>query len=225
MGLLKSLFNKRNNNLENQILNLPDAEISKLPKYLIYPQNLDSKAKAISNQKCGYQLMLDNELANTTPEVKKNQPAFDCNETHIYWKTNLPYFVSVTTMKTPSVKTSNLKGWVESQDKMGQMFGSMISFLNLPSKMNFGEYTRVQMIYLGQSETYNKLHSFEETHVYCHIFYLGNQLYKKFILCAKRGITSWKVECTIPTEPNAVPTQNIELPGMIFGSFFKAMNK
>ena len=71
MGLLKSLFNKRNNNLENQILNLPDADISKLPKYLIYPQNLDSKTKAISNQKCGYQLMLDNELANTTPEVKK----------------------------------------------------------------------------------------------------------------------------------------------------------
>ena len=48
----------------------------------------------------------------------------------------------------------------------------------------------------------------------------GVQDGKKFILCAKRGITSWKVECTIPIEPNAVPTQNIELPGMIFGSFF-----
>lgn len=47
-------------------------------------------------------------------------------------------------------------------------------------------------------------------------------LYKKFILCAKRDTTSWKAECTFPSDSEALlPTDTVP-PGQVFGSFFSA---
>ena len=118
------------------------------------------------------------------------------------------------------MKSSNLRNWVEAQDQLGLMLGVMTPFLNIPSRMEAGEYRRGGMIDLGQEAAYNKLRGFEETHAYCHVFYLGNKLYKKFILIAKRGTSSWKVECTIPSETERLLPPELIPPGMVFGSFF-----
>ena len=98
----------------------------------------------------------------------------------------------------------------------------MKPFLNLPSGLANGEYRRVEMHDLGECTAYNKLHGFEETHVYCHVFYLGDTLYKKFILCAKRDTSSWKVECTFPSDSEALQPTDTVPPGQVFGSFFPA---
>ena len=219
-------FGRRGDSLESRVLNIPEEKICALPGFLVYPRDhfarkmFEGKVKEICNRKCGYQFLLYMDIADTTPEIKQQQPAFERNETHIYWKPDSPSFVSVSTMKGPSVKTSSLRNWVEAQDQMGLLFGSMTPFLNIPSKLETGEYRRVGMIDLGQEAVYNTLHGFEETHVYCHVFRLGDTLYKKFILIAKRGTSSWKAECTIPSETERLLPPELVPPGMVFGSFF-----
>lgn len=125
-------------------------------------------------------------------------------------------------MKAPSVRTSNLQNWVEANDQMGMLFGNVKPFLNLPSGLANEEYRRVEMHDLGECPAYNKLHGFEETHVYCHVFYLSDTLHKKFLLCARRDTTSWKVECTFPSDSEALMPTDAVPPGQVFGSFFPA---
>ena len=105
---------------------------------------------------------------------------------------------------------------------MGVLFGDMKPFLNLPSGLANGEYRRVEMHDLGECTAYNKLHGFEEAHVYCHVFYLGDTLYKKFILCARRDDFSWKVECTFPSNLAALQPTDTVPPEQVFGSLFPA---
>lgn len=227
MKLLDNLLKKRSGGSLGRCLeNISGVGQSDLPGYLVYPQDpiaqkmFGSEMKAVIDRRCGYQFMLYTGIADIKPEIRKQMPDFDLNETHIFWKTGSPSCCSVSTMKAPSVKTSNLRGWVESNDQMGLMFVEMVPFLNLPSQWEAGEYRRVQLYYLGENTTYGKLHGFEETHVYCHVFYLGDKLYKKFILCVKKNTTSWKVECTFPSEREVLlPTDTVP-PGQIFGSFF-----
>lgn len=225
--LLNRFFTKRDDrSLEALLESLPDARLRELPPYLVYPNDPVSKSmsasgmQAVCDPRCGYQFMLCTGIADPQPEIRLQMPDFDINETHVFWKPDSPSFCSVSTMKFISVKTSGLKGWVEFTDRMGLMFGAMLPFLNLPSSWEAGGYRRVDMHDLGESSAYNRLHGFEESCVYCHVFYLGNTLYKKFILCAKRGITSWKVECTFPSGQEALLPSDMVPPGQIFGSFF-----
>lgn len=226
MSLWNKLFGRKSGSLESRVWNIPEEKIRTLPGFLVYPGNnisrklFEGKMKEICNKKCGYQFLLYTDIADTKPEIRQQQPAFECNETHIYWKPDSPSFVSISTMKGPSVKTSRLRNWVEAQDQMGLLFGNMTPFLNIPSKMEAGEYRRVDMIDLGQEAGYNTLHGFQETHVYCHVFRLGDTLYKKFILIAKCGTSSWKAECTIPSETERLQPSDLVPPGMVFGSFF-----
>ena len=90
-------------------------------------------------------------------------------------------------MKAPGVKTSNLRNWVEMNDQMGMLFGDMTPFLNLPAGLANGEYRWVEMHGLGECAAYNKCHGFEETHVYCHVFYLGDTLYKEIYPLCEAG--------------------------------------
>lgn len=226
MSFWNKRFGRKGNNLESRVRNIPEEEICVLPEFLVYPGDpiarimFEGKTKAVCNRKCGYQFLLYTDIADTTPEVRQQQPAFECNETHIYWKSDSPSFVSVSTVKGPSVKSSDLRNWVEAQDQLGLMLGTMTPFLNIPSKMEAGGYRRLDMIDLGQEAAYNKLHGFEEAHAYCHVFYLGNKLYKKFILIAKRDTSSWKTECTIPSETERLQPSELVPPGMVFGPFF-----
>lgn len=226
MSFGDKLFGRKGGSLESRVRNISKEEISALPGFLVYPGDpiarnmFEGKVKEIRNRKCGYQFLLYTDIADTTPEIRQQQPAFECNETHIYWKPDSPSFVSVSTMKGPGVKTSSLRNSVEAQNQMGLMFGDMTPFLNIPSKMETGEYRRVGMVDLGQEAAYNRLHGFEETHAYCHVFYLGDKLYKKFILIAKRDTFSWKAECTIPSETERLQPSELVPPRLVFGSFF-----
>lgn len=225
--LLKKLFKNGNfKSSETHPENLFDNGLNEIPGYLVYPDDplskamFESKMQEICDRRCGYRFLLYTDIADPSPEIRQWTPSFDINETHIFWKSDSPSFCSVSTMKSPSVKTSNLRGWVESSDQMGMMLGNMTSFLNLPAGFAAGEYQRVKMYDLGECAAYNKLQGFEETHVYCHVFYLGDTLYKKFILCARRDISAWKAECTFSTDSKVLMPTDMVPPGQIFGSFF-----
>lgn len=212
--------------LEERLNEISHSYQGNLLGYLRYPNDpimqvmFGPQMKVVSDQRCGYQFMLYTGIADTMPEIKQHTPSFDLNETHIFWKPGSPSWCSVSTLKTHSVKTSNLKSWVESHDRMGLKLGVMTPFLNLPSQWKAGEYRRVKMYYLGENADYNKLHGFEEAHSYCHVFYLGGTLYKKFILCAKKDTVSWKIECTFPSEQEALSPTDTVAPGQTLGSFF-----
>lgn len=226
MKLFESFWRKKNRDfLEKRLKEISDSR-EPLPGYLLYPGDpiaqkmFEPHMKIVSDDRCGYQFKLYTEIADITPEIKGQMPAMEINETHVFWKRDSAAWCSVSTMKGATVKTSNLRNWVEASDQMAMLFGGMIPFLNLPSQRETGEYRRVSMYYLGENASYNKLHGFEETHVYCHVFYLGDQLYKKFILCAKKDAVSWKVECTIPSAAEALSPTDTVPPGLVFGSFF-----
>ena len=227
--LLEKFFNKSHGqSLETRLKNLSDTDLRRIPGYLTYPNDplsqrmFGSKMQEVCDKRCGYRFLLYTDIADPSPEIRQQTPPFDINETHIFWKPDSSAFCSVSTMKAPSVKTSNLRGWVESTDRMGMLFGDMTPFLNLPSGLANGEYRRVEMHDLGECAAYNKLHGFEETHVWCHVFYLGDTLYKKFILCAKRDDFSWKAECTFPSDSEALLPTDAVPPGQVFDSFFPA---
>lgn len=225
MKFLDKLFANRNS-IDKRIQEASDNAQSVLPGYLLYPSDpisrdmFESQMKTVRDKRCGYQFKLYTAIANVNPDIKKQMPAFDIHETHIFWKPDSPAWCSVSTMKALSVKTSNLRNWVEANDQMGLMFGDILPFLNLPTQMNSAEYKRVKMHYLGENKTYNELHDFEETHTYCHVFYLDGKLYKKFILCARKESISWKAECTIPSDTENLMPADMVPPGQMFGSFF-----
>ena len=227
--LLEKLFEKRNNKpSESPSEHRSQTDKIEIPGYLVYPNDplsqimFGSKMQEVCDKRCGYRFLLYTDIADPIPEIRQQTPPFDINETHIFWKADSSAFCSVSTMKTPSVKTSDLKGWVESTDRMGMLFGDMTPFLNLPSGFANEEFRRVEMHDLGECAAYNKLHGFEDAHVWCHVFYLGNTLYKKFILCAKRDTTSWKAECTFPSDSEALLPTDAVPSGQVFGSFFSA---
>lgn len=227
--LLEKLFKKRNNKpSERPSENLSETNEIEIPGYLVYPNDplsqimFASKMWEVCDNRCGYRFLLYTDIADPSPEIRQQTPPFDINETHIFWKPDSLSFCSVSTMKSPSVKTSNLRNWVEANDQMGMLFGDMIPFLNLPAGLANGEYRRVEMHDLGECAAYNKLHGFEETRVLCHVFYLGDTLYKKFILCARRDTSSWKAECTFPSDSEALQPTDTVPPGQILGSFFPA---
>lgn len=224
--IMNKLFYGKYSSLEDRVKSIPETEASALPEFLVYPRDpiarkmFEGKVKELFNWKCGYQFLLYTDIADTMPEIRHQQPTFECNETHIYRRSDSLSFISVSTMKSPGVKTSNIRNWVEAQHQMGLIFGNMTSFLNIPSGLEGGEYHHVNMHDLGREDAYNRLHGFEETHTYCHVFYLDKQLYKKFILVAKRDTVSWKVECTVPSETERLHPSDLIPPGMLFGSFF-----
>ena len=230
--LLEKFFKKRSvKPSQNPSANLSDTNADDIREYLFYPNDplsqimFASKMQEVCDRRCGYRFLLYTDIADPTPEIRQQTPSFDINETHIFWKPDSSSFCSVSTVKSPSVKTSSLRNWVEAGDQMGMLFGDMTPFLNLPLGLAQGEYRRVDMHDLGECAAYNQRHGFEETHVYCHVFYLGETRYKKFILCARREDSAWKVECTFPTDSEALLPADTLPPGQVFGSFFPADHK
>ena len=222
----RQLFTRRKDPLQQRLERIPADSLQGMEAYLICPKEAFARGrfgkenKAVRDERCGYTFLLDTSVAAEKPEIRGQQPSFERNETHLYWKRGSDACISVSTMKAPSVRTSSLRGWVEHNDRLGQMFGQMTLFLNLPSPQSGAQYRRVQMIDLGECPAYGKLHGFEETHAYCHVYYLDDKLYRKFILCARRDDTAWKVECTLPARREPLLPADEALPGQTFGSFF-----
>jgi len=196
-----------------------------LPPFLLYPDDpiakimFESETEQVLDPRCGYRFMLYTQIGNTTPEVEADTQMFEINETHFFHKPQSDSWCTVSTMKGESVKNTPVCKWVES-DNVLMMFGATDQLLRLPKPFRNLTYRRVALLDMQECFEYNKLHGFDESHVYCHVFYLNNQLYKKFILVAKKQNTSWRVEVNIPSNTESILPPDFTPPGMVFGSFY-----
>ena len=203
-----------------------DPRYSQLPPYLRYPNDALSefmfggKMKEVVSTTCNYKFMLYTEVADQTPVIEELTPPFDCNETHYYFKEDSKAWYSVSTMKHKSVRTNSVRSWVEKADALQLALGAHDLALRVPPSFRDREYRNVGMFYVEQNYLYNELHGFDESHLYCRIFYLGGQLYKKFLLVAKKDDWSWRVEENIPSRSEAIEPTDFVPAGQTFGRFY-----
>ena len=123
-------------------------------------------------------------------------------------------------MKTPMVKTSPLNSMVLSSYHFSQMFEQPELVLNLPKGWNIDDYQSIELNYLGSWEEYNRMHHFEESELYCHIFILNGKPHKDYILCARKDLYVWKVECYLGAANTQIDVTDFVPVGYTFGSFF-----
>lgn len=199
---------------------------SSLPPYLRYPNDAISemmfggKMKEIINTSCNYKFMLYTEIADETPHVEGQEPPFDKNEIHYYFKDGQPNWYSISTMKHESVRRNSVRSWVERADNFAFAVGAYDIALQVPEPRRGQEYKAVAAYYIGQEELYNQLHGFDESHIYCRVFYLGGQLYKKFILVAKKDDWSWRAELNFPSKTEEIIPPDFVPAGQTFGKFY-----
>lgn len=197
-----------------------------IPSFLRYPDDplskmmFEASMKKIQNDKCGYRFMLYTESAESVPEINQLTPPFEINEIHYYFKDNSPSWYSICTMKDKSVSVNSVRSWVEKADRFAAMIGDMDQVLRTPKPFIGQVYKKVAMVDMDEWPDYNRLHSFDESHVYGHVFYLNDQLYKKFILVAKKNICSWRVEINIPSDTEQIYPPDFVPAGQTFGSFY-----
>lgn len=197
-----------------------------IPSFLLYPNDPISKMifekdmKEIRNEDCGYRFMLYTEIAEITPDILKQTPPFEINEIHYYSKENSLSWYSICTMKDQSVAANSVRNWVEKADRLATMIGAMDQVLRIPKQFKNQAYKKVAMVDMDEWPDYNQLHSFDESHVYGHVFYLNNQIYKKFILVAKKNNSSWRVEINTPSDTEQIIPPDFIPAGQTFGSFY-----
>ena len=203
-----------------------DARYSELPPYLRYPNDAISelmfkgKMKEIVNTHCNYRFMLYTAVADPNPEVETQSPPFDRNETHYYFKDGQAAWYSVCTMKHESGRENSVRSWIERADQFMMMAEAYDMVLRVPKNMRGKTFKNVAMYYVEQNELYNQLHGFDESHLYCRVFYLGDQLYKKFILVAKKDDWSWRIEENIPSRSEEIEPPDFVPAGQTFGKFY-----
>ena len=139
---------------------------------------------------------------------------------YYYFKKDSPSWYSVCTMKDQSVSANSVRNWVEKADRFAAMFGAMDQVLRTPKPFAGQAYKKIAMVDMEEGPDYNRFHGFDESHVYGHVFYLNDQLYKKFILVAKKGICSWRIEINIPSETEQIIAPDFVPAGQTFGSFY-----
>lgn len=197
-----------------------------IPVFLCYPEDLLSRMmfgsdmEQVHNDKCGYRFMLNTDVAETEPVIEARRSPLEIDETHYYFKAGeLPWYV-VSTMKDVSVAGQSVRGWVERADQFAVILGAMDMVLRTPTQLRGKAYKRLNMVDMREWPEYNKRHGFEESRVYGHVFELGEQTYKKFILVAKRRDWSWRVEVNIPTGIARIIPSDFVPAGQTFGSFY-----
>ncbi len=197
-----------------------------VPAYLVYPNDsfsrmmFEGKMREVMSLTCGYRFMIYLDTADYTPAVYPLSPAFERNEIHYYFKENAPSWYSISTMKHESVYHNTVRGWVETADHMLMSAGMTDDVLRLPGYLQGRRYTGLGIFDLGEFQAYNRIHMLDESHVYAHVFYLDSQLFKKFILLAKRKDWSWRLEVTIPSNYETILQSDFVPPGQTFGMFF-----
>ena len=123
-------------------------------------------------------------------------------------------------MKHESVRKNSVRSWIERADQFMLMAEAYDMVLRVPKSMRGKTFKNVAMYYIEQNEMYNQLHGFDESHVYCRVFYLGEQLYKKFILIAKKDNWAWRVEENIPSRSEQIEPPDFVPAGQTFGKFY-----
>lgn len=199
---------------------------TKIPAFLLYPDDQISEMmfgksmKQIQNTRCGYCFMLYSDAARSVPEIEEQSPQLEIDEIHYYYKEDSPSWYSICTMKGGTVESTPVRNWVEKADQFAVMLGAMDQALRTPKSFRGRAYKKVALVDMEEWNAYNQLHGFDESHVYCHVFYLNEQLYKKFILVARRNDCSWRVEVNIPSETEQILPPDFVPAGQTFGSFY-----
>lgn len=197
-----------------------------IPAYLLYPNDVfsrrmfEGKMSEVISLACGYRFMIYNETAGITPVVQYLFPRFDCNEIHYYYKEEAPAWYSISTMEHESICYNTVREWVEVADMMQMEMGNVDEMLRLPGYMCGRRYCGAGMYDLGEYSAYNRAHMLDESHVYAHVFYLDDQLFKKFILLARRNDWSWRLEVTFPSNMEIITPADFVPPGQTFGRFY-----
>lgn len=204
---------------------------TKIPAFLLYPDDPISKIMfeksmtQIQNTRCGYRFMLYSDVAKPIPEIEKRTPQFDINEIHYYYKEDSLSWYSIYTMKGSAVKSTPLRNWVERVDYFAAVMGVMDEVLKTPRLLRGKKYKKVAFVDMEEWSDYNRLHGFDESHVYGHVFYLNDQLYKKFILLARKSDYSWRIEVNIPSKTESICPPDFVPAGQTFGSFYPLDNR
>lgn len=197
-----------------------------IPEFLLYPDDPFSEMmfgksmEQVQNTKCGYRFMLYSEAAGSVPDIEEHSSQFEIDEVHYYYKESSLSWYSICTMKDESVKNNKVRSWVEKADHFAAMSGAMDQVLRLPGPLRGRAYKKVALADLEEWNDYNRLHGFDESHVYGHVFYLDAQLYKKFILVARKDDRSWRAEVNIPSETEIILPPDFVPAGQTFGSFY-----
>lgn len=198
----------------------------KIPAFLLYPDDPISEMmfgksmKQIQNTRYGYRFMLYSEAARSVPDIEEQSSQFEIDEIHYYYKESSPSWYYICTMKDGSVKNNTVRNWVEKADHFAAMLGVMDQVLRISRPLRGRTYRKVALLDMEEWNDYNRLHGFDESHVYGHVFYLNAQLCKKFILVARKHDCSWRVEVNIPSETEKILPPDFVPAGQTFGSFY-----
>lgn len=176
----------------------------------------------VSNIRCRYKMDIYEPAAGKKPYNGKRSQAFKIDDTHIYSRHSSDCWYAVSTLKTSMVETTPLKNMVLSPYHLSQMTGQPTAFISIPQDREIENYKSMELTCLSSWEEYNRMHCLEETVVYCHIFMLNGEIYKDYILCARKNEYAWKVECYLKAmhaDARMSVTDTVSV-GYTFGSFF-----
>ncbi len=212
---------------QNSGKTVPRPVSEPLPGFLVKPDDpisnmmYGAQLVTIVNRRCGYSIEINESYYNRQPEVRTQSGLFEINETHIYSKQNIPSWYAVTTLKTPTVRTSLLENSVKGAYISSKMFDEPSLLIPLPAGRSFDGYESIRMINLGEWKAFTQQKSLDESIVFCHVFQLGGQVYKDYILSARKGDYGWKLECFIQSQNDNPEIQAVDFvpPGFLFGGF------
>ncbi len=198
-----------------------------LPGFLVKPNDPISnrmyggQLTPVTDRRCGYQIEINESYQNRQPEVRSRSGQFEIDETHIYSKPDVPSWYAVSTMKTPMVRTSPLASSVQTPYNMAKLLDEPSILIPLPEGRSFDGYQSIRLMNLGSFEAFTRQKGLDESMVFCHVFQLGGQVYKDYILCARKGDYAWKLECFIQSQNDNPEIQAVDFvpPGFLFGGF------
>lgn len=198
-----------------------------LPGFLVKPSDPVSKRMfgknlvAVRHGVCRYCIEVNPEYQGIVPWVAKKSSGFELDETHVYSKKGMPSWYAVSTMKTPSVRTSPLEGFVMQPYRLSAMMNMPALMVMMPEGRKIEAYESVKLHDLGAWPEYDAPRGLEESKVYCHVFRLNGKIYKDYILCARKDDFAWKLECYFESQGGSIEISNVDFipPGFLFGGF------
>lgn len=194
-----------------------------LPGFLVRPddpiakQFFEKEMIAVSDPTCHYRTELYGPAADSAPKVIDQ----GSTQIHVYSKVDSPSWYVVTTLNSPGVRTTPLENSVLTPLNMSRLFHAPSAFLQVPDSMSLDGFQEIKLHELGAWPAYDKLHNLDESRSFCYVFSLKDQVYKDYILTARKGDYNWRLECVTPAQngnPDISPADFVP-PGYMFGSF------
>lgn len=199
-----------------------------LPAFLVVPSDplaglmYGNDCVSVENRVCCYRIMVNPQYHEPQPEIFKLQ-GMEINECHVFSRQEIPSWIAISTMKDESVKQSPpLDSFFMEPYNLSKMLGGIADgVVHAPSYRKIESYKSIRLGRLGSWSKYDEWKHFDESVVFCHIFFLNGQMYKDYVLCARKDAYAWKLECYIEAMqgvPDILPTDFVPV-GYLFGSF------